>query len=39
MTKVYGFYDEILKKFGNSSPWELFMDVFDHFPLAATIEG
>ena len=35
VTQTYGFYLEIMKKFGNHNPWRMFMDVFDHFPLAA----
>jgi len=35
VTQTYGFYLEINKKFGNHNPWRMFMDVFDHLPLAA----
>ncbi len=35
VTQTYGFYLEIMKKYGNHIPWKMFMDVFDHFPLAA----
>lgn len=37
VTQTYGFYLEIMKKYGNHNPWRMFMDVFDHFPLAAVI--
>ena len=30
---MYGCYDEIVKKYGNSNPWSYFIDVFDHLPL------
>jgi len=39
ITKVYGFYDEVLKKYGNANPWQLFTDLFDYLPLAALVEG
>lgn len=35
---TYGFLDEINKKYGNSNPWNVFMDVFDYLPLAAIID-
>mmetsp|Transcript_39769 Transcript_39769/g.28734 ORF Transcript_39769/g.28734 Transcript_39769/m.28734 type:complete len:158 (+) Transcript_39769:231-704(+) len=38
-TSVYGFYDECMKKYGNSNPWKYIVDVFDHLVLAAVIEG
>ena len=33
------FKDEIEKKYGNLNAWKYCTDVFDYFPLAATIEG
>lgn len=36
---VYGFLDEIIRKYGNSNPWTYFMEVFDLLPLAAIIEN
>jgi len=36
---VYGFFDEILKKYGNANPWKYCTDVFDYLGLAAIIEG
>ena len=38
MTKVYGFYDECLNKYGNANVWKALTDLFDYFPLAATID-
>lgn len=38
-TTVYGFYDEINHKYGNSNVWRYFNDTFDFLPLGAIIEG
>ena len=35
----YGFYEEIMRKYGNTNTWRYFTDVFDYFSLAAIIEG
>ena len=37
ITQQYGFYDEILRKFGNSVVWQYFVDVFDVLPLGGII--
>lgn len=38
-TEVYGFYDEIHKKYyGQTNIWDYFTDVFIYFPLACLIE-
>eukprot|EP00164_Ancoracysta_twista_P002976 GFYU01003965.1.p1 GENE.GFYU01003965.1~~GFYU01003965.1.p1 ORF type:complete len:306 (+),score=66.12 GFYU01003965.1:168-1085(+) len=39
ITQVYGFYDEIQRKYGNANPWKYFSDVFDYLGLAAIIDG
>lgn len=39
ITYMYGFYDEITKKYGNQNVWYYFNDAFDYLPLAAIIEG
>ena len=39
INKVYGFYDECNKKYGNETVWQRFTDVFLYLPLTALIEG
>lgn len=36
---VYGFLDEVNRKYGNSNVWRYFNDAFDFLPLGAIIEG
>ncbi|KAF1743899.1 hypothetical protein MXB_4905 [Myxobolus squamalis] len=38
VTQVYGFYDECIKKYGDSDIWKRFTDLFDYFPLTALVD-
>lgn len=37
ISNIYGFYDEIMKKYGNANPWKYFTEVFDYFGTIALI--
>ena len=39
ITTVYGFYDEIIRKYGNANPWKYCTDVFDYLGIGAVVEG
>ncbi|KAI6653511.1 Protein phsophatase-2a [Oopsacas minuta] len=39
ITQVYGFYDECLNKYRSTDVWRYCTDVFDYFPLSATINN
>ncbi|EAR82035.1 serine/threonine protein phosphatase 2A (macronuclear) [Tetrahymena thermophila SB210] len=39
INKIYGFYDECYKKYGNENVWKYFTDVFLYLPLTALIES
>ena len=39
ITQVYGFYDECMRKYGNSNVWKYFTDLFDYLPLTAVVDG
>ena len=36
---MYGFYDEIVRKYGNANPWKYCTDVFDYLPLGAIVDN
>ena len=37
VSQVYGFYDEVVRKYGNPSVWKYCTEVFDYLPLAAIV--
>jgi len=37
ITKNYGFYDEVIKKFNSEEVYEAFHEAFDYLPLAAVV--
>lgn len=37
ITQVYGFYDEVVRKYGNANVWTQFTNLFDYLPLAALV--
>ena len=39
ITQVYGFYDECMRKYGNTSAWRFCVEVFDYLSLAAVVGG
>ena len=39
ITYTYGFYEEIMKKYGNANPWKYFTDLFDYLPIGAVIDN
>jgi serine/threonine-protein phosphatase 4 catalytic subunit len=39
LTKIYGFYDEAMKKYGNSQAWSYIVEVFQYLPLAVIIQS
>jgi diadenosine tetraphosphatase ApaH/serine/threonine PP2A family protein phosphatase len=36
---VYGFHDEVFKKYGNVNAYRYCVDVFDYLPLGAIVDG
>lgn len=39
ISMTYGFYDETIRKYGNTNPWKYCTEVFDCLGLAAIVEG
>ncbi len=37
VSQIFGFKDEITRKYGNASRWHVFMEVFDLLPIAAVV--
>ena len=38
ITQLYGFYDECIQKYGNTSVWKSFTDLFNLLPLASIVD-
>jgi serine/threonine-protein phosphatase 2A catalytic subunit len=38
INKIYGFYDECFRKYGNEIVWKQFTEVFGYLPLSAIVE-
>ena len=39
ITKVFGFYDECLRKYGNTNTWTYFTNLFNYLPLSIILEN
>lgn len=39
VTKIYGFYDECLRKFGSGDVWKYCTQLFDYFVISAIIDN
>lgn len=39
ISRCYGLYDEVIRKYGNTNVWTYFTEVFDYLNIAALIEG
>ena len=39
VNRIYGFYDECIRKYGNAEVWKAFTDLFDYLPITALIEN
>ena len=38
-SRNYGFYDEVIRKYGNANAWRFTTDAFDYVGIGALIEG
>ena len=39
ITQVYSFYDECMRKYGNSNVWKIYTDLFDYLPISAVVDN
>ncbi|XP_071446072.1 serine/threonine-protein phosphatase 2A catalytic subunit alpha isoform-like [Hetaerina americana] len=39
ITKVYGFYDECMRKYGSANVWRFFNNLFNYLPLTALVDS
>lgn len=38
VTQVYGFHEEVVRKYGTSAVWKIFTEVFDYLPIGCLID-
>jgi len=38
ISQIYGFYSECIRKYGSTSVWKYFTDLFDYFPISALVD-
>jgi len=39
VSSIYGFYDEIIRKYGNADAWKYFIEVFEYLGIAAVVDS
>jgi len=39
INRIYGFYDECMRKYGNANPWKYCTEMFDYLTLSAVVDN